>query len=113
MATAQSSALATVEILESILLHLDIQFILTSAQRKSERKEETGPYGVTSRWDLDDPAQKACFTRRTASWRRMLVRQPPILGAIFFKHTPYDKTKIDRIDLCLRPIPFMRWSSVK
>ncbi|PYI17269.1 hypothetical protein BO99DRAFT_404439 [Aspergillus violaceofuscus CBS 115571] len=127
MTSAQTKALTTVEILENILLQVDIQSLLTSAQRvchawhdlistpalqkhlfltpdwnrpqpernpllvhifpgwfiagqiaHGEYREKIGRDGINPRWDLTQPEQKASFIRKEASWRRMLVQQPPI-----------------------------------
>ncbi|OQE12428.1 hypothetical protein PENVUL_c001G07691 [Penicillium vulpinum] len=135
--SAQDVALGTVEVLENILLHLDLQSILTSAQRvchpwqdlistspslqkhlffrpdwhrkdkqpnpllastfpawfsdlptfKQQCKDDSikiGRHGINSSWDLDQPSQYASFMGKNASWRRMLVQQPPIVGIAFF-----------------------------
>ncbi|PYI33030.1 hypothetical protein BP00DRAFT_424406 [Aspergillus indologenus CBS 114.80] len=133
MTSAQTKALTTVEILENILLQVDIQSLLTSAQRvchawhdlistpalqkhlfltpdwnrpqpernpllvhifpgwfiagqiaDGEYREKIGRDGINPRWDLTQPEQKASFIRKEASWRRMLVQQPPIRGLISF-----------------------------
>ncbi|OJK05113.1 hypothetical protein ASPACDRAFT_38684 [Aspergillus aculeatus ATCC 16872] len=132
MSTAQTRALTTVEVLENILLHVDNQSLLTSAQRvchawhdlistpslqkhlflipdwerpqpqrnpllvqifpgwfiihniDGEYREKIGRDGLNPRWDLTQPDQKASFIRKEASWRRMLVQQPPIRGLISF-----------------------------
>ncbi|RAH72407.1 F-box protein [Aspergillus aculeatinus CBS 121060] len=133
MSTAQTKALTTVEILETILLHVDIQSLLTSAQRvchawhdlistpslqkhlfltpdwerpqpqrnpllvhvfpgwfiiehgvDPDYRKKVGRDGLNPRWDLTQPDQKASFIRKDASWRRMLVQQPPIRGLISF-----------------------------
>jgi hypothetical protein len=140
MSSAQETALATVEVLENILLSLDIQTILTSAQRVCHKWRDlvtTSPYvqkhiffqpdwdqkhkqqnpllasifpgwfshdhtiprekmedqgtldieseGIKSSIDLDQPDVKASFKHQDASWRHMLVQQPPVLDLVQFR----------------------------
>lgn len=142
MESAQGTALATVEVLENMLLRLDLKSILTSAQRvchswhdlvstspslqkhlyfqpdwqrrhknrnpllakhfpgwfpstepQLERATEhgiikSGHLGTESDFEnltLAQPDKNASFMWKNASWRRMLVQQPPILDLAIFK----------------------------
>lgn len=140
MSSAQETALVTMEILENILLSLDIQSILTSAQRvchkwrdlvstspsiqkhiffqpdwDQKHKQQNpllasifpgwfspdhtipraeiedrgtldiGSEGIKSSIDLNQPDVKASFKHKDASWRRMLVQQPPVLDLVLFR----------------------------
>lgn len=142
MESAQDTALATVEVLENILLSLDLQSTLTSAQRVChswhdlvstspslqkhlyfqpdwQRRHkhrnpllaklfpgwfpsaepqlerviehgiiESGYLGSESDFEnltLAQPDKNASFMWKNASWRRMLVQQPPILDLAIFR----------------------------